>query len=120
MNKRGARVLSSNFICEILNAFQRQCILCLFSRDIDVFSKNAEYKSKSKDINHLKVICKMNLNKIVVAYLNINLIPNKFEALIHNASWEVDLLIISEAKIDDSFQKSQFSIKRVSPVILFV
>ena len=107
MNKRADRVLSSNYICEILNAFQR-CILCVFSREFYVFSKSAECKSKSNDMKHLKLIRKMNLNKLVVAHLNINLIRNTFEALIQNVSGKVDFLIISEAKIGESFPKSQF------------
>ena len=50
----------------------------------------------------------MNLNKLVVAHLNINLIRNTFEALIQNVSGKEDVLIISEAKIGESFPKSQF------------
>ena len=56
----------------------------------------------------------MNLNKLVVARLNINSIRNKFETLIQNVSGEVDLLMISETKIDESFPKSQFLIKGFS------
>ena len=47
----------------------------------------------------------MNLNKFVVAHLNIISMKNKFEALIRNVSGEVDLLMISETKIDESFPK---------------
>ena len=50
----------------------------------------------------------MNLNELVVAHLNGNSISNNFEALIHNVSWEVDLLMISEIKIDQSFPKYPF------------
>ena len=56
----------------------------------------------------------MNLNKLVVAHLNINSIRNKFEALIQNVSEEVDLLMISETSIDENFPKSQFLIKGFS------
>ena len=60
----------------------------------------------------------MNLNELVVTHLNINLIRNKFEALLKNVSGEVNLLMISETKIDESFPKRQFWIKAL--VILFV
>ena len=50
----------------------------------------------------------MNLNELVVTHLNINLIRNKFEALLKNVSGEVNLLMISETKIDESFTKRQF------------
>ena len=56
----------------------------------------------------------MNLNKLVVAHLNINLIRNKFEALLQNVSGEVDLLMISGKKINESFPKSQFLMKGFS------
>ena len=61
----------------------------------------------------MKLIRKMNLNKLVVAHLNINSIRNKFETLLQNVSGEVDLLMISEKKIDESFPKSQFLIKKL-------
>ena len=48
----------------------------------------------------------MNLNKLVVAHLNINSVRKKLEALVQNVSGEVDLLMISETKIDESFPKS--------------
>ena len=78
--------------------------------EFDGFNESANYKSKGYDINHLKLIRKINLNKLVVAHLNINSIRNKFEALIHNVSGEVDLMMISETKIDESFPKCQFLI----------
>ena len=56
----------------------------------------------------------MNLNKLVLAHLNINSIRNKFKAVIQNVSREVDLLMILETKIDNSFPKSQFLIKGFS------
>ena len=111
MNKRRTSVLSSNFIREISNVFQRKCIVRRLSRDFDAFNKSAEDKSKSNDFNHLKQNCNMNLNTFLVAHLNINLVRNEFEALIQNVSREVDLLMISEAKTDESFPKSPFSIK---------
>ena len=72
---------------------------------------SAEYKPEYNDIKHLKRICKINLSKLIIAHLNITLIRNKFEALIQNVSGEIDLLMISQTKIDGSFPKSQFLIK---------
>ena len=51
----------------------------------------------------MKLIRKMNLSKVEVAYFNINSIRNKFEALIQNINGEVDLLMILETKINESF-----------------
>ena len=65
-------------------------------------------------VNHLKLIRKMNLNKLVVAHLNINSIRESFEAILQNISAEVDLLMISVTKIDESFPKSQILLKGFS------
>ena len=51
-----------------------------------------------------------NLNKLIFAHLNINLIRNKFEELISQVKGTVDILIICETKIDDSFPIANFLI----------
>ena len=112
MNERTTCIFASNFISEILNEMQRQCILRSPSGEFDAFDESAEYKSTGSDINHLKLIHKMNSDKFAYSNnLNINLIRNNFEYLIENVSGEVDLLIISEKKRDESFPKSQFLVK---------
>ena len=49
-----------------------------------------------------------NLNKIVVGHLNINSIRNKFDFLAHQVKENIDILMTSEAKLDESFPPSQF------------
>ena len=49
-----------------------------------------------------------NLNKIIFAHLNINSIRNKFDQLADLVKGKIDILMISESKIDDSFPDSQF------------
>ena len=75
----------------------------------------AGYKSNSKNIctetNHLKLLRKSNLNRLIFAHLNINSIKNKFEFLAKDLATDVDLLMISETKIENSFPKGQFLIK---------
>ena len=41
--------------------------------------------------------------KIIVRHLNINSIRNKFDALYFIIDTNIDILLISEAKLDDSF-----------------
>ena len=78
-------------------------------------SNLAGYKSNSKNFwtetNHLKSLRKSNLNRLIFAHLNINSIRNKFEFLAKDLASSVDLLMISETKIDNSFPKGQFLIK---------
>ena len=49
-----------------------------------------------------------NLNKIVVGHLNINSISNKFDFLAHQVKGKIDILMTSEAKLDEIFPPSQF------------
>ena len=54
---------------------------------------------------------KDNLNKLIFAHLNLNSIPNKFELLSGQIKGNIDVLMISETKIDDSFPVGQYLIE---------
>ena len=43
-----------------------------------------------------------NLNKLLLAHLNIDSIKNKFEPLFKQARGNIDVLMVSETKIDES------------------
>ena len=101
----------------------------------DIIRRNDEWNSKAELVNnHFKEICKSanidfidnepeyfgnkpkslctsNLHLIQIAQININSIRNKFEALVNGLSSNVDILMISEIKIDDSFPLTQFLIE---------
>ena len=49
--------------------------------------------------------------KITVVHLNINLIRNKFDALFFFIDTKIDILLISETKLNDSFASAQFRSK---------
>ena len=51
------------------------------------------------------------MDRVVVGYLNINSVRNKFDALMEIASQNLDILIIAETKIDASFPTGQFAIE---------
>ena len=57
---------------------------------------------------------KCNQNKFVIAHKNINSLRNKFELLTEKTKGNVDILSISETKIDESFPDSQFKINDFS------
>ena len=46
----------------------------------------------------------------IIAQMNINSIRNKFETLVSPVTSDIDILMISETKIDESFPLSQFMI----------
>ena len=51
-----------------------------------------------------------NSNRLVFGNLNINAINNKFEQLKHIIKNSVDVLVVTETKLDSSFPNGQFSI----------
>ena len=58
----------------------------------------------------LKVVRTKNPNRIVLAHFNIKSLRNKFDILTNKVSGNVDVMVISETKLDDSFPESQFKI----------
>ena len=48
------------------------------------------------------------MNKIAVGHLNINSLKNKFDFLSHQVPGNIDILMISETKLDESFPPGQF------------
>ena len=50
------------------------------------------------------------VNKIIIGHLNINSLRNKFEFLFEVTRGKVDILMISETKIDESFPLGQFKV----------
>ena len=58
----------------------------------------------------LKDIRKGNVNKLVIGQLNINSLRKKIDMLSELIKGFVDIFMISETKLDNSFPKSQFFI----------
>ena len=54
------------------------------------------------------------VNRLICAQLNINSLRNKFESLINIINNNIDILMISETKLDLSFPTGQFHIHRFS------
>ena len=50
------------------------------------------------------------VKKLIITHLNINSLRNKFEFLVEFIRGKVDILMISETKIDESFTLGQFKI----------
>ena len=62
----------------------------------------------------LKEIKIQSPDKLILGHLNINSVRNKFEALTYLIDNNIDLLVISETKLDDSFPTAQFEMKDFS------
>ena len=63
----------------------------------------------------LKSIKVSNINRLIIGQLNINSLRNKMEALKLIMTGNLDILIITESKLDETFPKKQFCIKGYAP-----
>ena len=64
---------------------------------------------------YLSSLRRKNLNRVILAQLNINSIRNKFNLLAEGIKGKVDVLMISETKIDETFPSRQFCIEEFTP-----
>ena len=58
---------------------------------------------------------KRNINKIIFGHININHLAGKFEDLSYLIKDKLDVLVVTETKLDDSFPSSQFTIEGFLP-----
>ena len=63
-----------------------------------------------KDSYILLILRVKNMNRLIIGNLNINSISNKFDQLKLFARGKVDILIVTETKLDSTFPSSQFPI----------
>ena len=61
-------------------------------------------------LSEIKNLRLRNVNKVIIGNININSLPNKFEQLKELVIKHIDVLVITETKLDDSFPTSQFTI----------
>ena len=73
----------------------------------------------TNDICELKQLRNQNPHKITIGHLTINSIRNKFESLARFVCNNIDILMVSETKIDDTFPESQFLIESFSKPFRF-
>ena len=77
------------------------------SGSLNKFIQNNVNESFGGKLKSLRIA---NLNRVIIAQININSIRNKFDALVSGIRGNVDILITSETKIDDSSPTRQFLI----------
>ena len=63
-----------------------------------------------KDSDFLRIHKVKNMNRLIIGYLNINSISNKLYQIKLFAQGKVDILIVTETKLDPTFPTSQFVI----------
>ena len=73
---------------------------------------NFEETLKNDALNEIR---KENQNRIIIAHLSINSVRNKFEMLKEVVGNKIDILLISETKLDDTFPLNQFILEGFTP-----
>ena len=63
----------------------------------------------------LSNIRKNNLNRLAIGHLNINFLAEKFEVMKSLIKEKLDIFVLTETKIDESFPSNQFLIDGFSP-----
>ena len=73
-----------------------------------------ENRVNGSDISHpfpsIKALKLENVNRLIIANLNINSIKENFESFKSFVSGNIDIVVVNECKTDTSFTQSQFSI----------
>ena len=72
--------------------------------------ENIQYGHEEIDVplSTSKCLRLKNPNRIIICHLNINSIRNKFDQLKHFMKDTMDILLISETKLSNSFPENQF------------
>ena len=81
--------------------------------ELTVFHKSATENHNNDAKKGLKEIKIHFPGKLILGHLNINSVRNKFEELTYIID-NIDLLLISETKMDDSFATARFQMKGFS------
>ena len=89
--------------------------------------KYDECKSKlpSKSVNSVSVgsvrdVRKRNLKRIILGHLNINSIRKKFDLLVDQIKGNVDIMVISETKLDESFPNGQLKFQDMLYLVVYI
>ena len=68
----------------------------------------ATFSDAKKTLKNIRI---SNINKLIFGHLNINSLRNKFDLLCEQIKGSIDIFMISETKLDDSFPQGQFLIE---------
>ena len=66
------------------------------------------------DFRRIKDLRNQNPFRVIMSHINVNSIRNKFEPLVNFINNSLNILMISETKIDETFPESQFLIEGFS------
>ena len=82
----------------------------LYESNGNISEGTETYSSEGDAFQKIKALRIANPKKIIISYININSIRNKFHDFVSLLQGSVDVLVIAETKLDSSFPTSQFMI----------
>ena len=74
----------------------------------DTTNRDNEVLDENDPFNILRKLRIKNLNRLIIGHLNINYIRNKFETFKMLIQGNVDIAVITESKLDQSFPAGKF------------
>ena len=103
-------------ITEIPSTRKNSCTLptLTIGNDCESPTFNWEENNDGNPVIILKELRSKNEDRLIIAHLNINFLRNKFEALKSLVHGKVDILVISETKLDESFPINKFILEGFS------
>ena len=104
----------SNNIYEKRIPAERLCSRDSLKETLDARSPLEGPCENSTSPDDLKQIKIKNINRVTIGQININSVRNKFDFLSHLISGYIDILLITETKLDISFPEAQFHINGYS------
>ena len=125
LNRRGAPILQKTLYKFLSNTFnwifeENHVEIATVSStalqsDKECSKSKANQTANTKNANvDSKSLCLKNFNKLIIAHLNINSLRKKFEFLISLIKDNLDILMISKWKLDQSLPTNQFMINDFS------
>ena len=119
-NPRICHTLKDNKIVKISTSFKGNTTINTNHKiQTPIFTESSysdtEENDKESAFYLLKQLRIKNWKKIIIGHLNINSIKSKINLLADLIKGNVDVMVISETKLDNSFPTSQFTITGYSP-----
>ena len=80
-------------------------VTCTQNVSLPIQNRPSNLTNNNSNLHQVRI---NNPSRIIFGQININSIRNKFEQLIYIVNNEIDILMVSETKLDDTFPTSQF------------
>ena len=72
---------------------------------------NSSNIQEENSLDSLRKLRLRNVNKVIIGDININSLPAKFDQVKEVILKNVDILVITETKLDDTFPLGQFNVE---------